>query len=334
MSSEEESLTGFAGFADFREINNVSFGENRFVTAVVVSALLHVFLFLTLMAYAELRAPDDVHQVSPPVIHASLVFPPQASKMTPLSTRGKNGERSGSYVAAVKNAIPVNKPFSEEAEEKKISENPSSSQPSPVEEKIVVKPPAVSSDLVENMPAVKPSEMPANEGKVTFLKSDDFPAAGGVEFNGGKGGSAGKIGNGLRSDSGGKLSSGNTSGVESGAGGSSGSGIGDGKGEYGNYGGGLFSKNSAAIPHYRDNTPPVYPPLARRRGHQGLVVLIVEVLADGRPGEVRIGRSSGYEILDNAAQKAATRWSFEPGRKNGKAVRMLAEVPVRFVLNE
>ena len=314
MSSEEESLTGFAGFADFREINNISFRENRFVAALVVSALLHVFLFLTLMAHAELMAPDDVHQVSPPVIHAYLVFDPQASKMTPLSTRRKNGESSGSYVAAVKNAIPVNKPFSEE--------------------KIVVKPPAVSSDLVENMSAVKPSETPANEGKVTFLKRDDFPAVGGVDFNGGKGGSAGKIGNGLRSGAGGKLSGGNTSGVESGTGGSSGSGFGNGKGGYGNEGGGLFSKNSAATPRYRDNTPPVYPPSARRRGYHGLVILIVEVLADGRPGEVRIGRSSGYKILDNAAQKAATRWSFEPGRKNGKAVRMLAEVPVRFVLNE
>lgn len=314
MSSEEESLPGFAGFADFREINNISFRENRFVAALVVSALLHVFLFLTLMAHAELMAKDDVHQVSPPVIHASLVFDPQVSKMTPLSTRRKNGESSKSYVAAVKNAIPVNKPFSEE--------------------KIVVKPPAVSSDLVENMYAVKPSETPASEGKVTFLKSDDFPAVGGGDFNGGKGGSAEQIGNGLRSDSGGKLSARNTSGVENGAGGGSRSGVGDGEGGYGNDGRGLFSKDSAAIPRYRDNTPPVYPPLARKRGHQGLVVLSVEVLADGRPGEVRIGRSSGYEILDNAAQKAAMRWRFEPGRKNGKAVRMLAEVPIRFVLNE
>ncbi len=51
-------------------------------------------------------------------------------------------------------------------------------------------------------------------------------------------------------------------------------------------------------------------------------------------GEIRIGRSSGHEILDNDAQNAAGGWRFEPGTRNGKPVKMLAEVPVRSVLNE
>jgi len=92
-------------------------------------------------------------------------------------------------------------------------------------------------------------------------------------------------------------------------------------------------KEAEAVPRYGDNARPVYPPLARLRGYQGLVVLFVEVLVDGRVGQVGIRRSAGHEILDLAALEAVRAWRFEPGRKEGRAVTMSVEVPVRFVLN-
>ena len=92
-------------------------------------------------------------------------------------------------------------------------------------------------------------------------------------------------------------------------------------------------KDADAIPRYGDNVLPAYPPLARLRGYQGMVVLFVEVLADGRVGQVGIRRSTGHEILDRAALEAIRTWRFEPGRRTGRAVTMSVEVPVRFVLN-
>lgn len=93
------------------------------------------------------------------------------------------------------------------------------------------------------------------------------------------------------------------------------------------------SADAEAVPRYRDNARPDYPPLARVRGYQGVVVLIVEVLADGRVGQVGIKRSAGHVILDRAALEAVRTWRFDPGRREGRAVTMSVEVPVRFVLN-
>jgi len=94
-----------------------------------------------------------------------------------------------------------------------------------------------------------------------------------------------------------------------------------------------FPKDADAVPRYGDNARPAYPPLARLRGYQGVVILFVEVLVDGRVGQVGIRRSAGHEILDQAALVAVRSWRFEPGRKEGRAVTMSVEVPVRFVLN-
>jgi len=87
-----------------------------------------------------------------------------------------------------------------------------------------------------------------------------------------------------------------------------------------------------ADPRYGDNILPDYPPLARLRGYQGVAVLSVEVLADGRVGQVGISRSTGHEILDRTALEAVRLWKFEPGRRNGRPVSMSVTVPVRFVL--
>lgn len=99
--------------------------------------------------------------------------------------------------------------------------------------------------------------------------------------------------------------------------------------------GGSASPPAAAVPpRYADNTRPAYPPLARLRGYQGVVLLRVEVLADGRVGRVEISHSAGHEVLDRAALESVRSWRFEPGRREGRAVTMSVEVPVRFVLNE
>lgn len=83
---------------------------------------------------------------------------------------------------------------------------------------------------------------------------------------------------------------------------------------------------------YLDNPRPAYPPLSRRLGEQGQVLLRVWVEADGRPGQIEIRRSSGFERLDRAALQAVQRWRFVPGKRAGLPEAMWAEVPLQFVL--
>jgi len=77
---------------------------------------------------------------------------------------------------------------------------------------------------------------------------------------------------------------------------------------------------------------PLYPRAARREGREGVVVLEILVLEDGRVGKVSVKRSSGFQDLDRAAEEALRRWSFDPARENGRPVRQSALLPIRFAL--
>jgi protein TonB len=79
--------------------------------------------------------------------------------------------------------------------------------------------------------------------------------------------------------------------------------------------------------------PPVYPEIARRRGEQGRVLLRVNVSADGRPIEVDVAQTSGYPTLDEAAQSAVRHWRFVPAMQAGAPIEAVADVPVRFRLD-
>jgi protein TonB len=85
---------------------------------------------------------------------------------------------------------------------------------------------------------------------------------------------------------------------------------------------------------YLHNPKPLYPKLSERRGEQGVVVLSVLVGADGRAREVSVKTSSGYERLDMAAREAVLAWTFVPGKRNGAAVEMSVDVPIRFKPSE
>ncbi|NPU83426.1 MAG: TonB family protein [Syntrophaceae bacterium] len=90
---------------------------------------------------------------------------------------------------------------------------------------------------------------------------------------------------------------------------------------------------TAALPRYRNNARPSYPLAARLRGYEGMVLLSVEVSADGRVDDLMVKRSSGYEVLDRSALDAVRTWTFEPARRMGQPVRMRVDIPVKFVLH-
>jgi protein TonB len=87
-----------------------------------------------------------------------------------------------------------------------------------------------------------------------------------------------------------------------------------------------------ARPAYKDNPPPPYPKVAKRRGYEGTVILDVLVDRSGRVKELHISKSSGHRVLDRAALNSVNGWLFEPGMVGDKEVDMWVRVPVRFEL--
>ncbi|MFQ5829278.1 MAG: energy transducer TonB [Candidatus Methylomirabilia bacterium] len=85
-------------------------------------------------------------------------------------------------------------------------------------------------------------------------------------------------------------------------------------------------------PQYKDVPKPPYPEAARARETEGTVFLLLQVLPDGRVGEVKVKKSSGSRLLDEAAVKAASSWTFTPARRGPTPVEALVEAPVKFEL--
>jgi len=87
-------------------------------------------------------------------------------------------------------------------------------------------------------------------------------------------------------------------------------------------------------PRYLENARPDYPAMARLQGYEGVVWLSVQVSPEGRVGDLRIKKSSGFDILDRAAARAVKTWRFEPATSMGNPVPMWVDLPIRFVLTE
>lgn len=78
---------------------------------------------------------------------------------------------------------------------------------------------------------------------------------------------------------------------------------------------------------------PPYPPVSRRLGEQGIVVLAISVGADGTVSDVRLVTSSGFPRLDQAAlDQARRRWRFEPALQDGRPVAAVRTITVTFRL--
>jgi protein TonB len=84
--------------------------------------------------------------------------------------------------------------------------------------------------------------------------------------------------------------------------------------------------------NYLKNPRPPYPAIAQRRGWQGDVLLRVRVSPDGRAAGAVVQRSSGYDLLDQAAVEAVRSWVFVPARQGGVAVAGFVSVPIVFRL--
>jgi len=87
-----------------------------------------------------------------------------------------------------------------------------------------------------------------------------------------------------------------------------------------------------AQPRYAENPKPVYPQEARKKRYEGEVILRVEILQNGRVGQIDVKKSSGYGLLDHSALAAVRQWKFIPAKKGEKAISLWVNIPVKFQL--
>jgi protein TonB len=84
---------------------------------------------------------------------------------------------------------------------------------------------------------------------------------------------------------------------------------------------------------YLNNPAPDYPPLSRRLGEEGRVLMKVLVSVDGSASEVALENSSGSDRLDKAAISAVKRWRFIPAKRNNQPFSAYVLVPIKFSLD-
>jgi periplasmic protein TonB len=126
----------------------------------------------------------------------------------------------------------------------------------------------------------------------------------------------------------------NGSGSGGGIGSGTGSGIGTGNGPGvgpGNGGGIFHVGGGVSAPRAIYDPEPQYSDEARKAKSQGTAVLALIVDADGRPREIRIARSLGMG-LDEQAIAAVQKWRFAPAMKDGHPVAVMINVEVDFRL--
>ena len=88
----------------------------------------------------------------------------------------------------------------------------------------------------------------------------------------------------------------------------------------------------STLPSLVSAPPPTYPPAARAARQNGVASVRCAVRPDGSVAETGLQRGTGFEMLDDAAVKAARRWRFSPptGLPEGSTISVV--VTVTFTL--
>jgi len=328
------------------------------VSVFISNAKVHQnpILFVKVTLHALENGKKSIPEVTPPLSMKNQGQKPDQDKRDPVQ-EPKQKE------SLLENEIVPPTPLPVRPAVKDVSaEEPGRISPPPEEEKIgneptnLIRVAALGTDLglkrEENLSApflsVLPGEMQENQPSDTASGEAMGTEQGGSPGSGpGKGSGTAKGGlhwNGSREGTG--LGQGGSGGGEAGGGGSgngSGSGTGSGQGTpqggVSRKGSGIFAKlfsssrgAGGAHPRYAENPKPPYPQEAREKGHQGEVLLRVEVLASGRVGQLEVKRSSGHETLDQSALSTVKQWKFIPAQKGEAAIPLWVNIPIKFQL--
>ena len=262
------------------------------------------YVKVTLLPLVTKEKPDA--KIIPPI---PLKVGNQDPKEPVLDRKGLNQGPLFSHPSETKNiSFEEPKPISKNKEEEKTPNDPIQ----------IAKPPGSVSDTDLNL---KNEGSMASSREVTSMGGDfsiSLPSLHSGESSGGAF-SFNSSGDGMGSGTG------------SGNGGPGNGGSGKGEGFFGK----IFSSRgggNGTRPRYAENPKPIYPLEAREKGHEGEVVLRVEVLINGRVGQIEIKKSSGYELLDHSALTTVKQWRFIPAKKGDVAIPLWVNIPVKFQL--
>ncbi len=96
----------------------------------------------------------------------------------------------------------------------------------------------------------------------------------------------------------------------------------------------LKQKGVETAPQRLQSFQPRYPRLSRRRGEEGTVKVALTVTTTGKAVDIRISKSSGYRLLDNAALGAVRKSRFKPATQNGQPIDSPLEQSFIFRLED
>ncbi|MFM9886345.1 MAG: energy transducer TonB [Burkholderiales bacterium] len=92
------------------------------------------------------------------------------------------------------------------------------------------------------------------------------------------------------------------------------------------------------LPHYNvaylNNPPPAYPAAARRMRLEGLAVVRALISVEGKVETMKLEKTSGSDLLDDAAQRAVKSWRFVPARLGTETVAHWVDIPIQFRLSD
>jgi len=338
-------------------------------TAAFVSVVFHLLLLLTsatLFSNAAARqTPIRIVKVALYPLENQIKSIPESIPAYPDKNHSGKDKMKESVREQKRTEPPLQKeitlpiPLPVQTGEREIPAEESKPDPPPREEKVLTESSPVTviaslgSDLTPMKEDLQPLPFsPSSSGGVEESKPSNLPAKEGDGL--GQGGSnGGGPGNGVGTGVGGprwrgtgeasgsgmgqRGSNGGGSGKGTGTG--TGSGRGDGRGGESQKGSGFFAKlfsssggGAGAHPRYAENPKPPYPQEARNRGYHGEVLLRVEVLSNGKVGQIEVKRSSGYEMLDHSALSTVKQWKFIPAKRGEDAVSLWVNIPIKFQL--
>jgi protein TonB len=85
-------------------------------------------------------------------------------------------------------------------------------------------------------------------------------------------------------------------------------------------------------PVHLGNEKPKYSASARRKGIEGTVIVVFDVMEDGSVANAQV--VSGPEELRESALRTASQWHYQPARRGTRAVRFHTQVRVVFRLDD
>ncbi len=88
-----------------------------------------------------------------------------------------------------------------------------------------------------------------------------------------------------------------------------------------------YKIGSAKNPH------PTYPLIARKKGWEGRVIIQAEIDSQGNVSEIKVLKSSGFKVLDDASLETLKKWKFTPARFGNTFVDDTVNIPVKFLIS-